>query len=181
MCDLCRLPERAGDTIHNAALCVSAEGELLGNHRKIQLYGPEEAKRFTAGARYTVFDLAGRKAAILICYDVEFAPHIAALKRRGVEIILAPTAAMDPFEHVGEHVVPAMAANHGLSIAYANLCGTEAHLSYFGGSVVAGADGKVLASAGRSPAMLLATVRACYDPTTLSTQERDFRPVSDEA
>ncbi|MBW6418811.1 nitrilase-related carbon-nitrogen hydrolase [Celeribacter sp. PS-C1] len=180
-CAICvGYPERAGDTIYNAALCVSAAGETLGNHRKIQLYGPEEAERFTPGDRYTLFELAGRKAAMLICYDVEFAPHIAALKRQGVEIILTPTAAMDPFDHVGAHVVPAMAANHGLSIVYANLCGTEAHLSYFGGSVFVGADGKILAQAGRDPAMLLATVPACYDPSTLSTQERDYRPIDTE-
>jgi Predicted amidohydrolase len=181
-CAICvGYPERVGNRIYNAALCLSAEGEFLGNHHKIQLYGTEEPERFIAGDRYTVFELAGRKTAILICYDVEFAPHIAALKRQGVELILAPTAAMDPFAHVGEHVVPAMAANHGLSIVYANLCGQEAHLSYFGGSVIAGANGRIFARAGRTPAMLLATLPACYDPATLSTQETDFRPIRDEA
>ncbi|WP_417264482.1 nitrilase-related carbon-nitrogen hydrolase [Celeribacter sp.] len=180
-CAICvGYPQRDGDTIYNAALCVSASGVNLGNHHKIQLYGREEPARFTAGDRYTVFELSGHKAAILICYDVEFSPHIAALKRQGVEIILTPTAAMDPFDHVSTHVVPAMAANHALSIVYANLCGNESPHHYFGGSVIVGAHGKVLARAGRDPALLLATLPTCYDSTTLSTQERNYRPINDE-
>ncbi|KFE33419.1 nitrilase-related carbon-nitrogen hydrolase [Thioclava atlantica] len=179
-CAICvGYPERVGEILFNSALCVSATGALLGNHRKIQLYGPAEAARFTPGDGYTVFELGGRRAAILICYDVEFAPHVAALKAQGVEIILAPTAAMHPFEHVGAHVVPAMAANHALTILYANLCGPEADLNYFGSSVIAGPDGKVLARAGSAPCMLMATLEAVYDPATLSTQLNDFQPVGE--
>ena len=180
-CAICvGYPERAGERLYNAALCLSPEGQILGNHRKIQLYGETEPKRFAPGDSYTMFELAGRKTAILICYDVEFAPHVAALKRQGVELILAPTAAMDPFAHVGNHVVPAMAANHGMTIVYANLCGEEGPLSYFGGSVIAAADGGSLARAGRGAAMLLATLPAWYDAARLSTQDSDFRPIKHE-
>ncbi|TDE34348.1 nitrilase-related carbon-nitrogen hydrolase [Antarcticimicrobium sediminis] len=179
-CAICvGYPERVGEQIANAALYVSAGGKILGNHHKIQLFGEVEAQRFIAGDRYTVFEFAGRKLAILICYDVEFAPHIAALKQQGVDLVLVPTAAMDPFGHVGAHVVPAMAANHGLTILYANLCGQEAHLTYFGGSVIAGADGQILAQAGRGPCLLLSQLPLEYDHAVLSTQDRDFRPISD--
>ncbi|KEO50816.1 nitrilase-related carbon-nitrogen hydrolase [Thioclava pacifica] len=180
-CAICvGYPERAGEGLCNSALCMSAAGELLGNHRKIQLYGAAEADRFVQGTRYTIFDLGGKRAAILICYDVEFAPHVAALRARGVDLILAPTAAMRPFEHVGEHVVPAMAANHGLAIVYANLCGAEADLEYFGLSVIVGPDGKTLARAGAEPAMLLTTLKPHYDAALLSTQARDFRPIEED-
>ncbi len=174
-CAICvGYPERAGGAVANAAICVGADGALLANHRKIQLYGPAEAARFVAGARYTVFDLASRRAAMLICYDVEFAPHVAALRDLGVDLLLVPTAAMRPFEHVGDHVVPAMAANHALTIVYANLCGSEGDLDYFGGSVIVGADGKVLARAGAAPAMLIATAPR-VKAGLLSTQGRDLR------
>ncbi|OWY05915.1 hypothetical protein B6V75_07380 [Thioclava sp. F1Mire-8] len=181
-CAICvGYPERAADGLRNSAICVSSTGEVLGNHRKIQLYGPAEAERFVPGSRYTRFDLAGKRTAILICYDVEFAPHVAALRDKGVELILAPTAAMRPFEHVGDHVLPAMAANHGLAIAYANLCGSEADLEYFGLSVIMGPDGKTLARAGSDPAMLLATLKRQYDPALVSTQAQDFRHVDETA
>ncbi|TNF16395.1 MAG: nitrilase [Rhodobacteraceae bacterium] len=180
-CAICvGYPERAQEGLYNSALCMSSAGALLGNHRKIQLYGAAEAERFLRGSRYTIFDLGGKRAAILICYDVEFAPHIAALRARGVDLILAPTAAMYPFEHVGENVVPAMAANHGLAIVYSNLCGTEADLEYFGLSVIVGPDGKTLARAGAEPAMLLAALKPQYDAALLSTQARDFRPIEED-
>ncbi|MFZ1470173.1 MAG: nitrilase-related carbon-nitrogen hydrolase [Paracoccaceae bacterium] len=171
-------PERLADGLANAALCVSATGEVLANHRKIQLYGEIEPRRFHPGTRYCQFELAGRQTSILICYDVEFAPHVAALAAKGVEVILVPTAAMHPFAHIGQHVVPAMAANHGVAIVYANLCGSEAHLQFFGGSVIVDADGQVAARAGARPGMLLARLPAAHAEGIRSTQGCDYRPVT---
>jgi predicted amidohydrolase len=168
--------EAAEGAVWNSALCLDATGEVLANYRKIQLYGPREAAIFRPGQAYVTFDLSGRKAAILICYDVEFAPHVKALADRGVEVLLVPTANMQPFTHVIRHTVPAMAANHGVSIVYANLCGTEGDLTYVGHSLIAGPHGEVLAQAGDGPALLVADLPP-RDPARLSTQSRDFRPV----
>lgn len=170
-------PERVEGGIANSAICVGADGRYLANHRKIQLYGETEATRFQPGDRYTVFELAGCRAAILICYDIEFAPHVAALQGMGVDLILVPTANMRPFEHIGRHVVPAMAANHAVSIVYANFCGQQAHLSFYGGSSITAADGQVLARAGAGPCLMVASLPAHHDPALLSTQARDLRPV----
>lgn len=111
---------------------------------------------------------------MLICYDVEFAPHIKALADDGAEVILVPTANMMPFVHVVRHTVPAMAANHGVTIVYANYCGTEGDLTYVGGSLIAGPHGEVLAQAGEGPALLIAEVPA-RDAARLSTQSADLR------
>lgn len=168
--------ERDGAALHNAAVVFDSEGTEVAHYRKIQLYGPREAALFTPGTDYVTFSLAGQKMALLICYDVEFAPHVAALAARGVQAILVPTANMLPFTHVAEATVPAMAANHGVAIAYANLCGVEGDLAYAGGSVIAGPHGEVLAKAGPGPALLVADLPA-RDPARLSTQARDFRPL----
>ena len=168
--------ERDGARLFNAALALDASGAELAQYRKIQLYGPREAALFTPGDRHALFTLAGRRVAVLICYDVEFAPHVAALAAAGVEVILVPTANMLPFTHVAEHTVPAMAANHGLSIVYANFCGVEGDLAYVGGSVIAGPHGEVLARAGRQPALLVVDLPP-HDPARLSTQAHDLRPV----
>jgi predicted amidohydrolase len=72
--------------------------------------------------------------------------------------------------------VPAMAANHGITIVYANYCGIEGDLHYAGGSLIVGADGDVLAQAGMGPALLIADVPK-VNATRLSTQARDFRAV----
>lgn len=166
--------EREGARVFNAALALDARGAEVAHYRKIQLWGPRETALYTSGDAYATFDLAGRKAALLICYDVEFAPHIAALAQRGVSVILAPTANMLPFTHVSEVTVPAMAANHGLGIVYANYCGAEGDLAYAGGSVIVGADGAVLARAGAGPALLIATLPTVAEGR-LSTQGRDLR------
>lgn len=168
--------EAAGGRVYNAALCLGPDGETLAHYRKIQLYGPREKAIYTAGDGFVTFDLAGRKMALLICYDIEFAPHVAALADRGVEAILVPTANMAPFTHVIRHTVPAMAANHGLAIAYANYCGVEGDLTYVGGSLIAGPHGEVLAQAGEHPALLIADVPG-VDPARISTQSVDFRKI----
>jgi predicted amidohydrolase len=168
--------ERDGAKVYNAALALDAAGMQIAHYRKIQLYGPREAALYTPGDSYSVFDLNGIRTALLICYDIEFAPHVATLAARGVRLILVPTANMLPFTHVAAATVPAMAANHGLSIAYANYCGTEDNLTYAGGSVIAGPHGEVLAQAGPTPTLLIADLPAA-DPARLSTQAKDYRAI----
>lgn len=167
--------ERDGERVYNSAIALDATGREIAHYRKLQLYGPREAAIYTAGDAYTLFDLNTRKAALLICYDVEFAPHIAALAARGASIVLCPTANMLPYTHVARVTVPAMAVNHALTIVYANFCGTEGDLDYAGGSVIAGPDGEILAQAGAHPALLIADLPDAYDPARLSTQARDLR------
>jgi predicted amidohydrolase len=168
--------EAANGTTYNTALCIGPDGRDLARYRKIQLYGPRERATYAPGNRYVTFTLAGLKLALLICYDVEFAPHVAALAAEGVQAILVPTANMMPFTHVVRHTVPAMAANHGLAIAYANFCGTEGDLTYVGGSLIAGPHGEVLAQAGEYPALLIADIPP-IDPARISTQAQDFRKI----
>lgn len=169
--------EREADAVYNAALALGPDGREVAHYRKIQLYGPREASIYRRGDAYVTFDLSGHKAALLICYDVEFAPHIAALAAAGVTVLLVPTANMLPYTHVMRATVPAMAANHGMTIVYANYCGIEGDLTYAGRSLIVGADGEVLAQAGIGPALLIADVGA-VDATRLSSQAQDYREIA---
>ena len=169
--------ERDGDRIFNAAVAFDSTGAELAHYRKVQLYGPREKAIYHPGDAYATFELNGIKTALLICYDIEFAPHIAALAAQGVQLILCPTANMLPFTHVVRFTVPAMAANHGLTIAYANYCGTEGDLTYVGGSLIADPYGEPLVQAGQGPALLMADLPATLDPARLSTQGLDYRKI----
>ena len=166
--------ERDGKVVYNSAACFGPDGTLLANYRKIQLYGPREKALYRPGNAHATFALAGETAALLICYDVEFAPHVKALADRAVTVVLAPTANMAPFTHVIRHTVPAMAGNHGVSIVYANYCGTEGDLTYVGGSLIVGPHGEILAQAGDTPALLIADLPP-RDPARLSPQSADLR------
>ena len=166
--------ERDGADVYNASVAFDAQGREIAHYRKIQLYGPREKAIYRPGEAYATFDLNGTRAALLICYDIEFAPHVAALAAQGVTLILTATANMLPFTHVSRYSVPAMAAHHAVSIVYANYCGSEGDLTYSGASLIAGPDGEVLALAGTSPALLIADL-ASPDRHLLSTQAQDLR------
>jgi predicted amidohydrolase len=166
--------ERDGDHLFNSAVCFGPDGGRLANHRKVQLYGQREHALYTQGNAFTTFPFGSEIAAILICYDVEFASHVKTLADRGVTVILVPPANMLPFDHVPRHTVPAMAAAHGVTIVYANYCGQEGDLAYVGGSVIAGPHGEVLAMAGETASFLIVEIPE-RDPARLSTQSADFR------
>jgi len=168
--------ERDGDRIYNTALAFGPDGALLSHYRKTQLYGPREKRIYEPGKSHAMFDFEGCRIALLICYDIEFAPLIRDLAGRGAQLILCPTANMQPFAHVAQVTVPAQAVNHAVAIAYANYSGSEGDLTYCGGSVLVGADGAVHARAGLAEALLIADLPD-PDPALLSTQLSDFRPV----
>ncbi len=168
--------ERDGPQVYNAALALDADGRILSQYRKTQLYGAREKRLYSPGDTLGMFDLEGIKTSLLICYDIEFAAVIRNLAGQGVSLILCPTANMMPFGHVPNLTVPAQAVNHATAIAYANYCGVEGDLTYCGGSVLVGADGAIHAQAGLSEALLIADLPA-PDPLLLSTQLADFRPV----
>lgn len=168
--------EAADGAVWNSALALDAAGNEVANYRKIQLYGPREKALYQPGQGYVTFDLAGQKFGLLICYDIEFAPHVRGLAAQGATVILVPTANMMPFAHVPRVTVPAMAANHGVAIAYANYCGSEGDLTYTGGSQITGPHGEILALAGEGPALLIADLPD-RDPVRLSSQSADFRRI----
>jgi 5-aminopentanamidase len=168
--------ERDGERLFNAALAFGPDGKRLAHYRKIQLFGDREQRLFTPGDRYVTFPFAGRKAALLICYDIEFPEHVRALALQGVQLILVPTANMEPYAHICDFTIPSHATIHGLTIAYANLCGREGDLDYCGRSVIAGPDGQILAQAGRGPAVLFADLPAPADPRR-APHLVDYRPV----
>ncbi len=106
--------ERDGDRVYNSAVCFGPDGAVLANYRKVQLYGSRERSLYAPGKAYVTFPLAGQTAALLICYDVEYAPHVKALADRGVTVILAPTANMQPYTHVIRATVPPWPPTMGL-------------------------------------------------------------------
>lgn len=156
-------PELDGDTVYNSAVLIGPSGDILLNYRKTHLFGDLDCAMFTPGAQPWRFtELHGFKIGLLICYDIEFPEPARALSVQGAEILLIPTAQMEPYEAVARHVLPARAYENQVYTAYANHSGEEFGLGYIGISSLCGPDGTVLALAQRSEELLFAEFDAAH-------------------
>jgi len=81
--------DELGD-IYKAYVCVDKTG-LIAKHRKLH---PFVNKHILPGNEYTVFDLKGWKAGILICYDNNVIENVRATKLLGADIIFMPHVTM---------------------------------------------------------------------------------------
>ncbi|WP_395405845.1 carbon-nitrogen hydrolase family protein (plasmid) [Arthrobacter sp. UC242_113] len=159
-----------------SATLVDAEGTTLLDYGKVHLFGPAERNAFTpAGNRPAVVEFHGISLSMMICYDVEFPESVRAAAMGGAELLLVPTALGHGFDDVPQVLVRARALESQLAIAYANHSGVEDGNKFLGGSVIAGPDGKLLASASEGPTLLLATI----DPEAVKRERRTV-PYLDE-
>ncbi len=151
------LPERDGDKIYNSACLIDRTGALVTTYRKTHLWGDVDRSQFSRGeALSDVVDFCGWKVALAICYDIEFPEVARAYALAGAEAVLVPTAAMKPYTTVATQMIPTRAEENEFVVAYANYIGTERSNHYFGHSVVAGGDGKVIASAAEEDTLIFA-------------------------
>lgn len=170
-------------TIYNSASTFDASGEKLAHYRKIQLWGPIEQSTFAFGNSYTTFMLHGVKTALLICYDIEFPEHARALAGMGVKRIFVPTANPAGFGVACTTLVPARAVENGVTVVYANFCGTDAGAEFCGQTTIVGPDGVLLARASATDEALLFADLTQIDqihPSLLSTQHADYRKVPNQ-
>ncbi|MGI3187210.1 carbon-nitrogen hydrolase family protein [Nioella aestuarii] len=147
--------ERDGDRVYNSAQLIGPNGRIA-HHRKLVIPPGPESGRFAEGQGCAVFEFAGMRCAILICYDAEFpeGPRAAALA--GAEVLFVPTALSDQWGNVSREVMPARGFENGLWLLYANHAGEENGLRYYGGSRVVGPVGQSVAVAGNAPELITA-------------------------
>jgi formamidase len=83
--------ERAADgQVHNTALVLSPEGELVASYRKVFPWQPHEA--CAAGDRFVTFDMPNLgRIGLAICYDGNFPETFRQLAWMGAEVVLQPT------------------------------------------------------------------------------------------
>ncbi len=175
-CALCvGFPERDGDSVYNAAALIDASGELVCVYRKMHLFGDQEAALFSRGEELVVAGLAHSRVGLAICYDIEFPEVARELKRQCAEVVLVPTANMMPFTQVPTALVRARALENAMTVAYANLCGSEGDMQFTGLSAIVGPDGLDLARAGSSEALLIAELPSAASLGPLSSQLADLR------
>lgn len=151
--------EQLGGQLFNSASCIGKDGTLLATHRKLLLPPGFEGDHFCPGTGYTLFELNGFKAATLICYDAEFPETFRAVALAGAELVLVPTALGAQWGVVANTIIPARAFENGIYVCYANSCGHENGMDFFGESCVIAPDGLELARAGDGAELLQADIK----------------------
>ncbi|MFD2640467.1 carbon-nitrogen hydrolase family protein [Pseudomonas japonica] len=153
-------PELADDgRVYNSVQLIDGHGRSLANYRKTHLFGGLDRAMFSPGGNhFPVVELNGWKVGMLICYDIEFPENARRLARDGAELILVPTANMEPYDFICQVTVRSRAHENQCYLVYANYCGAEGEIRYCGQSSIVGPDGSILAMAGRDSAMLSADI-----------------------
>ncbi|MFK8084071.1 MAG: carbon-nitrogen hydrolase family protein [Granulosicoccus sp.] len=150
--------EKTAEGIYNSAQCIDKKGHTIGHHRKLLLPPGIEQSVFTQGNGCSVFQLGKFTVSILICYDAEFPESVRHVANAGAELVIVPTALAQEWAVISEKIIPARAFENGVYIAYANHCGLENNLMYFGGSCIIAPTGNELARACEATATLTATI-----------------------
>jgi len=160
-------PERANGLIYNSACVIESDGRLLGVYRKTHLFA-DEPDVFARGSSFVTLDSSIGSIGILICYDIEFPECARTLALAGAQLILVPTANMEPFAVDQDLYARARARENGVFIAIVNTVGTDERYRYFGCSTVAGPGGEVLGRAAAAEQLLVVEI----DPATAQASQR---------
>ncbi len=172
-------PEQADGQVFNSAVVINRDGHVVACYRKTHLFGDVDRDQFAEGTdNPVVFDIGGVKVGMLICYDVEFPENVRQLALLGADLVVVPTALMQPFDVVARTIVPARAFENQVFVAYVDRCGHEAGFEYCGLSCVVGPDGVDLARAGRGEELIFADIdlAALHQSRQTNTHLRDRRP-----
>lgn len=152
-------PEAAGGGVRNAAALVAANGDTLADYAKTHLWGALDRAQFVPGeALSEVVEIEGWRVALAICFDIEFPEVARAAALTGADLILVPTACMEPWRSVPCRMVPTRAEENGVFLAYANYVGAEGAQTYCGHSCICGPGGEDVARAALEPALILGTL-----------------------
>jgi NAD+ synthetase len=148
----------------------------------------DEERFVEAGRTVEAFDTAFGRAAILICEDAwhSITPMLAALD--GAQLVIIPSASPARGIHPGEgasrpaslrrweHIVQAIAGEHGVYVALAQLVGFEGGKAFAGGSLVAGPRGNLVA---QGPLFEESLIPATIDFEEITRARADFPLLSD--
>lgn len=163
--------EQAHEGWFNAALVISARGEVLGRYRKthIPAYFPAEGPGgtgsyekfyFTPGGALETFEVAGARIGIQICNDRLYPEASRVLAMKGAEMIVMPicfSTYADPAHRASIWEVPlrARAYENGVWVLAANRVGREGERHHLGRSMVVDPRGTIIAEAGTDQPELL--------------------------
>lgn len=142
------MPERGlPGIVYNSAVLVGPDGHV-GTWRKhtlpghaTDLGGPgafPDRRFFRAGNRSPVFDTPLGRIGMMVCYDVFFPEIARLLVLKGADLLVGISGSPSFERPIFEPLVKARAMENTCWFAYCNMAGTEAGVTYWGGSRIVG-------------------------------------------
>ena len=138
------MPERKANAIYDSAVLLDPSGDVAGVYRKVHLWDHERAY-FTRGDGFPTFKTRHGKIGIGICYDIEFPEAARTMAMDGAELLLFPSAQPKNMKRRLPVYAMSRASENCTFVAFANLVGKEADLTYLGRSLIASPDCEILA------------------------------------
>lgn len=144
---VCGLLEVDGDRLFNACVLVGPGG-VVGVYRKIHLPFIGVDRFADPGDRpLAVFDAAGLRIGLHICYDGAFPETGRVLTLLGADLLVLPTNWPSRAESAAEHMMACRAMENVVYALAANRIGIERGFQFIGRSSIADPDGAVIARA----------------------------------
>jgi predicted amidohydrolase len=152
-------PEISNGALFNSAQLFDDNGLPVANHQKQLLpLTADESTIFTPGKENTVISIKGIKAAIVICYELEFPEIIRNLANEDVQLIIAPTGQSSHWPAAARYNSRTRAFENGIFVAYANSTGKLNGIDFMGESKIIGPDGIDLANAEQGEKLISAEI-----------------------
>ena len=152
-------PETNNNNLFNSAQFFDNEGQSLVNHRKKLLpTTADEVKIFEPGDKSSIINIKGIKAAIVICYELEFPELIRQLALEGVQLIIAPTGQSSNWPAAARYICRSRAFENGIFVAYANSTGTLNGINFMGESKIIGPDGLDIINANKGEKVIVGEI-----------------------
>lgn len=141
---------RSGDgKPHNQAVAFDPQGQLLARYSKERLFGyTREADHYRPGRGGAMFEWAGMKVGVRICYDLRFPELARDSVKAGAEMLVYIAAWPVKRIHHWVTLLQARAIENQAFVVGVNRSGRDPDHTYGGRSVVVDPHGVVIADAG---------------------------------
>jgi len=148
--------EKDGDAFYNSSYLISPQGEILGNYRKIHLFGynSRETQLLTPGDAIAVVDTPLGKFGMATCYDLRFPELFRRMTTGGAEIFLVCSAWPYPRLEPWLMLNRVRALENQCFLMSANSVGFNQGAQFVGHSLIVDPWGVILAGGGDEEAIL---------------------------
>ena len=152
-------PESNGKKLFNSAQLFDKNGLSIANHRKKMLPPTaNESTIFSPGEDSSIITINGIRAAIVICYELEFPELIRELALQEVVLIIAPTGQSSHWPAAARYNCRTRAFENGIFVAYANSTGKLNDIEFMGESKIISPDGIDIVNAEQGEKLITAEI-----------------------